>query len=238
MDMEQFDQIVAAKGEFELKYAFLNFQAPVLEEWILCHCRRDTAYPVSRVQSIYLETLARDSYAEKINSDFYKTKYRARWYEDPALTATEDCGERTIFLEKKMKVGSKRLKSRSTIALPLTEIRELNLASPFHGLWHRLFAENGDTGFLEPFVQISYIRKRFVDPVTQARFSLDCDIRVERSNPLYLPSPSVAVLPHGVFEIKSSSNRPPESMHYLTNHLAQKTCFSKYARCVSLLIQH
>ncbi|HSL39162.1 MAG TPA: VTC domain-containing protein, partial [Desulforhopalus sp.] len=116
MDREQFDHVVATKGEFELKYAFRNFQAPVLEEWVLCHCRRDTAYPVSRVQSIYLETLARDSYAEKINSDFYKTKYRARWYDDPAQTAKQDCGERTIFLDKKMNGVFKRLKSRSTIA--------------------------------------------------------------------------------------------------------------------------
>jgi hypothetical protein len=226
--------VIADKGEFELKYAFDNLRAPLVEAWVLCHCSRDPSHPVARVQSIYLETMDRSSYAEKINSDFYKTKYRVRWYEDVGPGVPTLKQDQPVFLEKKMKVGSKRLKSRSTQHFSVEEIRRHDLSSPYHGIWHKLFAKNGDIGFLEPFIQISYIRKRFVDPFTKARFSLDCDIRVDRWNPLYLPNPGITTLPQAVFEIKTDSNIPPGCMHYLTSILARKTCFSKYERCVSL----
>lgn len=223
-------------GEFELKYTFQNSQAPVLEGWIAFYCCRDEKYPVSKVESIYLESLDGEAYAEKINSDFFKTKHRIRWYEDPSYCGTECDNEIPVFIEKKMKVGSQRRKIRKSVVSYLSDIKGNTLTSVFHQRWQNFFYESGTTSNLQPYVQISYLRKRFSDPLSGARVSLDYNIRVERSNPLYLPPPVIAELPLGVFEIKSNSQETPESLKYLTRNLARKTSFSKYEQCISLLL--
>lgn len=223
-------------GEFELKYTFQNLQASTLEGWLGFHCRRDEKYPVSKVESIYLESLNGSAYAEKINSDFFKTKHRVRWYEDPSNCDAEGDNEIPVFIEKKMKIGSQRRKIRKSVLLSLRDIKANGLPSVFHQRWQTFFYESGTTSNLQPYVQISYLRKRFSDPLSGARVSLDYNIRVERSNPLYLPPPVVAQLPLGVFEIKSDTPETPESLKYLTRNLARKTSFSKYERCVSLLL--
>ena len=69
-------------------------------------------YPESRVQSIYLEAADARSYYEKVNSDFFKTKFRVRWYETKEGRPYSDDNQVPVFLEKKMKVGAKRLKRR------------------------------------------------------------------------------------------------------------------------------
>lgn len=223
-------------GEFEHKYTFQNAQAPVLEGWIGFYCLKDEKYPISKVESIYLESLNGKAYAEKINSDFFKTKHRVRWYEDPSHCESERDNETQIFIEKKMKFGSQRRKIRKSALLRLHEIKGNALTSVFHQRWQTFFHESGTTSNLQPYLQISYLRKRFTDPLSGTRLSLDYNIRVERSNPLYLPPPVIAELPFGVFEIKSNTSEIPESLKYLTRNLARKTSFSKYEQCVSLLL--
>ena len=68
-------------GEFELKYTFPVVLLNSIEGWLAITCGRDETYPESRVQSIYLEAADARSYYEKVNSDFFKTKFRVRWYE-------------------------------------------------------------------------------------------------------------------------------------------------------------
>ncbi len=222
--------------EFEVKYIFYTAASPLLESWIRFQCASDATYPVSRVQSIYLEDSDGTSYAEKINSDFYKTKYRVRWYEDPACSTDDEGRQTTVFLETKMKTGSQRQKARSTATVNLHDLRRHDLGHPFHHQWRTRFTDLGVDQYLEPYIQVSYIRKRFVEPMTGTRINLDNCIRVARSNPLLLPPPCIAELPMGVVEIKGNSPHPPDSLSYLTRNLARKTSFSKYERCVSLLL--
>lgn len=225
-------------AEFEQKYIFTNSQAPILEALLRTCCREDSQYKCSKVMSIYLESLDGSSYSEKINSDYYKTKYRVRWYEDPSQSevVSESPGIVPVFLEKKCKMGSQRKKYRESVQCSLDEMKNNDLASLYHQKWKFHFYESGTTCNLEPYIQISYIRKRFYDPLSNSRISLDFNIRVERSNPLYAPPPCTTELSSGVLEIKRDSPDSPEVLHHLTHNVTRKTSFSKYERCVTSMM--
>ncbi len=230
-------ELLQKKGEFELKYIYPNLAAPTLDSWLQLNCRPDREHPESRVQSIYLETLNAESYFEKANSDFFKTKFRVRWYEQTTRTNQKSIGMTSFFLEKKMKIGTKRLKQR-WVQQEKKEISDKKaLSSSFHQRWCGLFAkENSDTPQLQPFIQISYTRKRFVDLFSGARLSLDYNIKVEKSNQTLLPPPTQSYLTNAVFEVKSNADTPPQTLHFLTQNLARKANFSKYENCVSHLL--
>ncbi len=228
-------QLVAKKGEFELKYTFPNHSRATIESWLRVNCKKDSDYPESRIHSIYLETHLGDSYQEKQNSDFFKTKYRVRWYEDKYGRPYSGGSTVPVFLENKMKIGTKRLKNRWVTETVFDTLKSKNLNSEFHQRWYRIFVDQKDEVIpnLYPFIEISYTRKRFVDSITHTRLSLDYDICVEKTNSMLLPPPGKVVLPLGVFEVKSKSDRPPQSLAYLTTHLVKKANFSKYGQCVS-----
>ncbi len=233
-------ELLQDKGEFELKYTFPNVMSPAMASWLSMNCKIDKEYPESRIQSIYLETLNTESYFEKINSDFFKTKFRVRWYEMADRQGTQESSSTPFFLEKKMKIGAKRLKNRWVHNTRKDEADRFPLSSAYHQQWHRLFTEKEgeDIPHFLPFIQISYIRKRFVDLFSGARLSLDFDISVEKSNEFLLPPPTNTILPMGVFEVKSGSQTPPQTLHFLTKNLARKANFSKYERCISYLVSN
>jgi hypothetical protein len=230
-------QQLETKGEFELKYIFPNHGRTTLESWLLVNCKKDSAYPESRIQSIYLETTLGDSYQEKVNSDFFKTKYRVRWYENSAGRPITESFNIPVFLENKMKIGTKRLKYRWIAETDFNELKAQSLSSQYHKIWYEMFLRNKNEiiPHLTPFIQISYTRKRFIDSITKTRLSLDYDIRVEKTNSLVLPPPHNVFLDVGVFEVKSKSNCPPSSLAYLTTNLVKKANFSKYEQCVCSL---
>lgn len=228
-------KLLEKKGEFELKYTFPNMSRASLESWLLVNCKKDPSYPESRVHSIYLETNLAESYQEKVNSDFFKTKYRVRWYENRHGRPFSEGVTVPVFLENKMKIGSKRLKDRWVVDENFDNLKTKNLNSIFHSKWYKLFLDFKDETIpnLHPFIQVSYTRKRFIDTITNTRLSLDFDIRVEKTNSILLPPPHKVALDVGVFEVKSKSNCPPQSLAYLTTNLVKKANFSKYEQCVS-----
>ncbi|MBT8362703.1 MAG: VTC domain-containing protein [Deltaproteobacteria bacterium] len=230
-------KLVEEKGEFELKYTFPNYFRSPLESWLSVCCKKDPNYPKSRVQSIYLETNLAESYQEKVNSDFFKTKYRVRWYETDYGRPFEEADKIPVFLENKMKIGTKRLKNRWIVETSFYKLSSENLNSQFHGCWYEMFSDKKEDfiPYLQPFVQISYTRKRFLDSITGSRLSLDYDIRVEKTNSSLLPPAHKIPLDVGVFEVKSKSNSPPHSLVYLTTNIVKKANFSKYEQCVSSL---
>src|SRR5512143_3813034 len=61
---------------------------PVREEFVLAWlrhvCLPDPAHPDATVSTLYYDTPALDSYREKREGEFVKTKCRLRWY-DPEL---------------------------------------------------------------------------------------------------------------------------------------------------------
>lgn len=230
-------KLLEKKGEFEIKYTFPNLCRGMLESWLLVNYKKDPSYPESRIHSIYLETSLADSYQEKANSDFFKTKYRVRWYENRYGRPFVEGATVPVFLENKMKIGSKRLKNRWVVKENFDSLKAHNLNSHFHTRWYEMFKENKEEIIpnLQPFIEISYTRKRFIESITQTRLSLDYDIRVEKTNSFLLPPPPKIAMDVGVFEVKSKSNCPPQSLAYLTTNLVNKANFSKYEQCVSMV---
>ena len=236
MESHRLTRVLEEDGEFELKYTFPQVLSNSIEGWLAVTCRKDEMYPESRVQSIYLEAADARSYHEKVNSDFFKTKFRVRWYETKEGLPYGDENQIPVFLEKKMKIGSKRLKKRWVSGTEFSELKNNSLNSVFHSHWYQHFTEQTRVAsYLEPLIQISYTRKRFVDPATGIRLSLDCDIRVERTNSRFLPPPPARALDVGVFEIKGKSDGPPAMLAFLTSNIVSKDRFSKYERCISFL---
>jgi hypothetical protein len=228
--------VLEEDGEFELKYTFPAVLLSSIEGWLAITCKKDETYPESRVQSIYLEAVDARSYYEKMNSDFFKTKFRVRWYETCEGRPYGDENQIPVFLEKKMKVGAKRLKKRWVSKTSFDELTKHGLHSAFHRSWHDKFTEQTPVPyFLQPFIQISYTRKRYVDPHSGMRLSLDCNIRVVRTNALFLPPAPDFALQVGVFEIKGRQDVPPALVALLTSNTVGKDRFSKYERCVSFL---
>lgn len=229
-------KVLEEDGEFELKYTFPAVLLNSIEGWLAITCKKDEMYPESRVQSIYLEAGDARSYQEKINSDFFKTKFRVRWYETQEGRPYSDDNQLPVFLEKKMKVGAKRLKKRWISSTRFDELKDNSLNSRFHGSWYHEFTKQTQVSdFLHPFIQISYTRKRYVDQNSGIRLSLDCDIRVERTNSLFLPPAPDLALDVGVFEIKGRRDVPPAMVAFLTSNIVSKDRFSKYERCISFL---
>jgi hypothetical protein len=222
-------------GEFELKFTFNNLQAPLLENLLTLKCSKDPDFPVSKVESIYFENISGSAYAEKINSDYLKTKYRLRWYENPSIESLDDVSNTTVFIEKKMKYGSRRAKARESLKTDVRLLKGHDLSSPYHQSWKNHFIASGTTANIEPYLQISYLRRRFMERIEGVRVSLDSNIRVERSNLLYLPPPIIQELPVGVLEIKGDSAEIPKSLGYITSTLARKASFSKYEQCINIL---
>ena len=229
-------KVLQEEGEFELKYTYPHVLSHSIENWLAITCKKDHTYPESRVQSIYLESVDSRSYEEKVNSDFFKTKYRVRWYETRVGQPYGNDSQFTVFLEKKMKVGAKRLKKRWVSETKFNELEKNNLNSPFHADWYKQFAQHAEVStFLQPIIQISYTRKRFIDTASGIRISLDNNIKVERTNSRFLPPPPSLGLDVGVFEIKGRQEMPPAMLTYLTSNIVSKDRFSKYERCISFL---
>lgn len=67
-------------SSYELKFAIDDRQATTVRGWLRSICPQDPAFPRGIVNSIYYDTPALQHLHEKINSDYFKTKIRLRWY--------------------------------------------------------------------------------------------------------------------------------------------------------------
>ncbi len=227
-------------AEFEMKYTFHNSYTQNLINYLDMHYSLDNKYPFAKIQSIYLDDFQQSSYKEKINSDFLKTKYRVRWYEEvnnsELQQLSQDEKASYVFLEKKMKVGSQRNKERKKVyPIFFYDIKKKPLHYFCHNCWKQYFISWGVHKDLEPLVQISYVRRRYIEEYSRTRINLDYNITVEKSNELHLPKAEGVLLFEGVLEVKRDVLCPPESLVYVTRNMVRKSNFSKYERCLSVL---
>ncbi len=121
-------KLLEEKGEFELKYTFPNHCRAILESWLAVSCKRDKSYPTSIVQSIYLETTLAESYQEKVNSDFFKTKYRVRWYETEDGRPFVQTDNVPVFLETDSVLQKRWCKVEKLMCSPVIILQ----SSPWH----------------------------------------------------------------------------------------------------------
>lgn len=216
--------------EHELKLVLPARRAPTLARVLGRLLRRDPHHAEGIVESIYFDTRELRLLAEKAASDYLKTKIRVRWYPWSG-------GDGPSFLELKRRVGTRRHKIRRESpwtagrlsAEPLTSaelarlpqrLRPEGLAVPDH---------------LLPVLVVRYHRRRWVDPASRARISLDTAITVPRFSRELGLTPNPAPLAHAVLEIKAAAARLPPRLAALSALGLRRASFSKYAACWSHL---
>lgn len=209
--------------EYEIKYSLPLSRVCETQNLLEALCHRDALYPKSTVCSLYYDTPKFQLLYEKINSDYLKTKIRARWY----LHQSDDA----VFLEIKNKIGTQRTKFRLRTQFNAPELEKEPLHSQkLLGLLTLLNSETRDLpGPLFPMLTIQYERLRYVDPVLGLRISLDSGIHIARSNLTW-----VRRLPPGVdravLEIKGQAESLPHHLSYLFRLGIRKEAFSKYSQ--------
>lgn len=194
----------------------------------------DPDHPDGRVNSVYFDTLDLRSFAEKLNSDFSKTKVRARWYADPQ--SGEPLG--VVHLERKRREGTRRSKQRLTTDVPAARLAAASLSSSLvAALPTPLWSEGSPPhGPLVATLEVSYRRRRFVDPASGARLALDTDIRVSRTNATFYPSPPPFALDRAVLEVKGPIADLPPALEGLRRLGCRRGSFSKYGACVEQVL--
>ncbi len=221
------------EGSHEAKFCVPATGVPNVMGLMEERLARDESFPTARVSSLYYDTPDLQFVGHKTNSDYLKLKVRLRWYDDPISGATDP----DAFFEVKAKEGAERRKLRVALKGEAPHLAGLDLMSAeLAGLPVRL-AHAGPPlpPGLEPFVVVSYLRKRFVLARTGTRISLDWDIRVARSHPRFGPVPD-RPLDTAVVELKGDQRVLPPELRGLTDLGARLASFSKYGHCADRVL--
>ena len=229
------DQEIAAY-DHELKFVVAPAQLEAVETYVRHRLKKDPKHPVGIVSSIYYDTPRLEYLFEKFNSDYLKTKVRARWYQDLSFEPVDD----VVFAEAKFRIGSRRTKVRLKTALDGSWLQRQSLTSA------RLLSvplQLNQAGLtlhqpLMPFMVVKYKRQRFVEPFSNARIAIDTAISAGSINPFFGRVWSPRQLDLAVVEVKSTERRLPESFARLSVLGAQRASFSKYSACFEAATQH
>jgi hypothetical protein len=212
----------------------LKFTAPVsalaaLRVSVASACRSDADFPHGIVWSLYFDTIGLQFLREKIDSDYFKTKVRVRWYADPD---TPRSGGPAV-IEIKRRQGDRRQKDRIPLGVSGTDLLMSEFAhAALLDLAGRLRADGVHLPVpLVPIMTIRYERHRFIEPASGSRVALDSDIRVVAVNPRALRPARPTSLPLGVLEVKGPGTSLPPALHSTTALGARRRSFSKYWAC-------
>ena len=219
--------------DYELKFVFNNPISDLVLDYIRSRCLPGPLFPYGVVSSIYFDTRNWRLLGEKINSDYFKCKYRIRWYSE---FDHGGFGEFT-FIEIKKKIGTSREKKRIKSGIPGKFLDNADLNSEvFFNIASILRAE-GELFYenLFPVFQISYKRWRFVEPITNTRLCIDSDISIPKVNELLFPMTTPFSLKNGVLEVKGSFDDLPDPLHKIELLGCRKESFSKYKYCFEKL---
>lgn len=218
--------------DHEVKYVFPGAAFAVARAILLGACRREEPHAASHVETIYFDSQQLDSLAEKLGSDYLKTKVRLRWYDSSPA----------VWLEVKRRVGSRREKLRLPLAAMAVDGRELalrSLDSPALARIPALLADAGEAvpAGLRPALHLTYRRERFVEPASGLRISLDSDIATRRIADWAAAAPGIRRIPGNrrspvLVELKGESRDLPPALAALAALGGRRESFSKYSFCL------
>ncbi len=215
--------------EHEIKYVLPPERTAPAAVALNALCRPDASYPANYVMSLYFDNLRLDSLAEKVDSQFAKSKVRVRWYRD--RDGKVDPGG--AMLEHKSRLGTLRRKSRVPLPHSTEWLDAASLDDPaLPGLpAHFPSAERIPRAGLFPYLIVRYLRRRFVEPLTGSRVSLDTAISLDRVNRRFLGYVHPVALGATVVEVKNHDGELPASLRCLLRLGARRASFSKYGAC-------
>lgn len=229
-------------GRQEIPSAESKFVAGAEQEsrvlaWLRHVCLPDPAHAEAKVFTLYYDTPGLDSWREKTEGDFIKTKCRLRWY-DPELS--RDPGTRASFLEVKRKIGQGRRKTRVRVEAPRDVLDTAGLDHPLFGeilARHAASLREWLPAGLQPAAVVEYRRRRFICPFTLSRVCLDSAIGLGRVNERLLPRLGPARAGVIVLEIKDGGRAAVPWLADLQAAGVRQRSFSKYGACISRLLK-
>ena len=218
--------------ERELKFILPAHRASIAEQWLRATCRPDSEFAEADVWTVYYDTPDFQSFDEKVNSDYLKTKIRLRWYAKPGTS-----GEGAVFLEAKRRIGTRREKIRVRLAVDASVFAGRALDD---GVFRDVPASLAPSGILtgpswEPMLALRYRRSRFTERRTGSRVNFDREITTVRVNHRHLAPPPILPLPLVVVEVKALADGLPTALHPLITFGARKMAFSKYAALLDVV---
>ncbi|MFC1664779.1 VTC domain-containing protein [Pseudomonadota bacterium] len=222
-------------GEYELKFTGPGYLVPMVRKYLTSICNMDPIYPKALVSSIYYDSIDFRFLAEKLNSDFLKTKYRVRWYSDADTHEPSD----VAFLEAKFRIGTSRVKRRVEIATSETKLFQQSALtkSEFPDIAPLLSSAGIHApNQIFPVFIVNYNRLRLLEPRSGSRISIDTDINVPKLNTCFIPKTPTTALNTAVIEIKGKLDRIPEILYPIVDMGFRKTSFSKYSACFEKLL--
>jgi hypothetical protein len=216
-----------AAPEHELKFVAPSSMSAALQAALDALLAPDRAHPENVVASLYYDTAALDCLRDKEDGQLAKVKVRLRWYEDLDGAALPGEG----MLEVKRRFGTLRAKSRfaTAIAGGVWSRTPMDDAAWTAALDLALDAGAPAAGWA-PALVVRYRRRRYTDPTSGTRVSLDtwiraAGVRVGRG------VAAEDLLDAAVVEVKNSSGRPPAQLGGFLGRCSSWSAFSKYARC-------
>ena len=215
-------------GRIEDKYIINNslFARVILSS----NLSLDRKYPFNYIFTLHFDTYELDSYYQKLNGEYYKSKLRVRWYSDTDKYFIPE----KVFIENKVKKNKLVLKYRDGIFL--TDNQRKEVCNPMH--WTEFIERNKlnlQIRFDKPMLPIMlscYRRYRFYDAFSGSRISLEDCIRAYQVSPLISRSNNVdPVLKGGVLEIKAKTQRLPLCLQ--SAGVFKIASFSKYEKLLT-----
>jgi hypothetical protein len=215
----------SGSGDHELKFSLPAGRVDLVRRLLDGTCRRDVDYPAALVWTIYYDTPDLRSLAEKLNSDYLKSKVRLRWYSD-----LEGQVSGPAFVEAKARIGNRRVKVRTVAPHDAPVIASWSLQDSRLLAFPRLLRPQGVVvgDDWQPVLQLRYRRDRFTEPVTRARVSLDADIRAAAVNHRFIAACDTTALGLAVLEIKGAEEELPQRLRPLLRLGMRQRSFSKY----------
>jgi len=216
-----------AAPEHELKFVAPSSMSAALQGALDALLAPDREHPENVVASLYYDTPALDCLRDKQDGELAKVKVRLRWYEDLDGSALPGEG----MLEVKRRFGTLRAKERFATGIAA-------------GVWSRMAMDDAPWASAldlalracvpaagwEPALAVRYQRRRYTDPASGTRVSLDWWIRPVAAR-VGLGVAAGDYLDAAVVEVKNSSGQLPVQLAALLGSCSSWTAFSKYAEC-------
>ena len=169
-----------------------------------------------KVKSLYYDTLDLQSYHQKKNGDYYRKKFRLRYYDDPKTN---------LFVEVKEKRGKVVHKTRQKIK----SHSHFNFATSFFPLAQKISEVDARSGLM-PIMWTHYERKAIDLPSNSYfRITVDRGIGFSQFNNRMANNSSGPVFSDLIVEVKHAPESKDRWLQLVAKHLKNyQSNFSKY----------
>ncbi|MFA9423531.1 MAG: polyphosphate polymerase domain-containing protein [Sedimentibacter sp.] len=212
----------------ELKYTLSDLQCLVLKNRLSKVLKKDKNCPDEGyiITSVYFDDYNNKAYAQKVNGDAVRHKYRIRFYNND-----------TSFLKLERKSKVHQMTMKSSASLTEAEVKDI-----YDGNFQFLKEKKEDlykdfyfqlsSGLIKPKVIVKYNRIAFVHPVGDLRITFDQNIKTS-SNQVNIFEKNINYVPaiginENILEVKFNGVMPDHIKSLLESGQVMASSSSKY----------